>query len=121
MRGCIGTIVPTKENLAKEIIYNAISASSYDSRFTPIEPSELEFLEINVDVLSKPENIDSELELDVKRYGVIVTKGNRRGVLLPDIDGIDTVDQQVSIAKQKAGIMPNEDVSLQRFKVTRHT
>lgn len=121
LRGCTGTIVPTKENLAKEIIHNAISASSCDSRFTPIEPSEIKFLEINVDVLSEPENIDSELELDVKRYGVIVTKDNRRGVLLPDIDGIDTVDQQVSIAKQKAGIDPDEKVTLQRFEVIRHT
>lgn len=121
LRGCIGTIAPTQGSLAEEIIHNAISAATRDSRFDPISPDELPYLEINVDVLGETESIDSEKELDVKRYGVIVTKGNRRGLLLPDLDGINTVEQQLSIARQKAGIGPNEEVSLQRFEVVRHT
>ena len=120
LRGCIGTISPTQKSLAEEIIHNAISASCRDSRFDPIEPNELALLKVNVDVLGKPEGIASAAELDVKRYGVIVTNGNRRGLLLPDIEGVDTVEQQITIAKQKAGIGPSENVTLQRFEVVRH-
>ena len=121
LRGCIGTIAPVRANLAEEIIRNAVSAAVNDPRFDPIQPEELNWLEISVDVLSEPEDIRSEDELDVKRYGVIVTRGQRRGLLLPDLDGVDTVRQQVSIARQKAGIGPDEKVSLQRFEVVRHT
>ena len=121
LRGCIGTIAPTRDTLAEEIIRNAISASSRDPRFEPIRPDELALLELSVDVLGAPEDIASEAELDVKRYGVIVTRGARRGLLLPDLDGVDTVEQQVAIARQKAGIGPEEKVSLQRFEVVRHT
>ncbi len=120
LRGCIGTIAPVRSSLAEEIIHNAISASSEDPRFAPIRPEELQWLEINVDVLGEPEDIASEDELDVKRYGVIVAKGHRRGLLLPDLDGVDSVQQQVAIAKQKAGIGKNEEASLQRFRVVRH-
>ncbi|MBR6444695.1 MAG: AmmeMemoRadiSam system protein A, partial [Firmicutes bacterium] len=119
-RGCIGTILPTQDSVAEEIIENAVSASTRDPRFDPIRPDELKFLEINVDVLSEPEPIESKDMLDVKRYGVIVTSGGRRGLLLPDLDGVDTVDQQISIAKRKAGIGEDEPVSLQRFEVIRH-
>ena len=121
LRGCIGTIAPTQKSLAEEIIQNAVSASSRDPRFEPIRPDELPWLEIHVDVLGEPEDIASEAELDVKRYGVIVTKGSRRGLLLPDLDGVDTVREQVAIARQKAGIGPEEAVSLQRFEVVRHS
>jgi len=120
LRGCIGTISPTRSNLAEEIIFNAISASTRDPRFRPISKEELPFLEINVDVLGEPEDIDSEDDLDAKRYGVIVTNGLRRGLLLPDLDGVETVQQQIAIAKQKAGIASYEKVSLQRFEVVRH-
>ena len=120
LRGCIGTISPARSNLAEEIIFNAISASTRDPRFPPIRKEELPFLEINVDVLGEPEDIESEDDLDVKRYGVIVRNGLRRGLLLPDLDGVDTVQQQVAIAKQKAGIASFEKVSLQRFEVVRH-
>ena len=120
LRGCIGTISPARSNLAEEIIFNAISASTRDPRFPPIRKEELPFLEINVDVLGEPEDIESEDDLDVKRYGVIVTNGLRRGLLLPDLDGVDTIQQQVAIAKQKAGIASYEKVSLQRFEVVRH-
>ena len=120
LRGCIGTIEATRDNVAEEIINNAISASTEDPRFSAITEDELKWLEINVDVLGEPEYIHSMDQLDVKRYGVIVSKGYRRGLLLPDLDGVDTPEQQVAIAKQKAGIRPDEDVKLQRFEVIRH-
>ncbi len=121
LRGCIGTIAPTRDSLAEEIIHNTVSAAVRDPRFDPIAPEELKWLEIHVDVLGEPEEIASEEELDVKKYGVIVTRGHRRGLLLPDLEGVDTVAQQVAIARQKAGIAPGEKVSLQRFRVVRHT
>ena len=120
LRGCIGTIMATRENVAKEIISNAVSASTRDPRFEPVRPDELPFLEINVDVLGEPEDISSKDELDVKRYGVIVTSGFKRGLLLPDLEGVDTVDYQIAIAKRKAGIWEGEKYSLQRFEVVRH-
>ncbi len=120
LRGCIGTILPTTSCVAEEIIQNAISASTRDSRFNPISPEEILDLEINVDVLSKPEPIDSPDELDVKKYGVIVSSGHKRGLLLPDLDGVDSVAQQISIARQKGGIAENEPISLERFEVIRH-
>ena len=121
LRGCIGTIGPTRDSLAEEIINNAISASTEDPRFPAITENELKLLEINVDVLGEPEYIHSMDQLDVKRYGVIVTKGYRRGLLLPDLEGVDTPEEQVSIAKRKAGIRDDEDVKLERFEVIRHT
>ena len=120
LRGCIGTIYPTTENVALEIIRNAISASTQDPRFDPITADELKWLEINVDVLGEPERIASMDELDVKRYGVIVSYGQKRGLLLPDLDGVDTPEQQVSIAMQKGGIREDEPYSLERFEVVRH-
>ena len=120
LRGCIGTIAPVTESLAQEIIDNAVSAATRDPRFNPITPDELEWLEISVDVLGEPEEISSRDELDVKRYGVIVTSGSRRGLLLPDLDGVDTVDQQVDIAMRKGGISPRDKYRLERFKVIRH-
>ncbi len=120
LRGCIGTILPTTESVAQEIINNAISASTNDPRFDPIEPHELKWLDINVDILGDPEDISSPDELDVKRYGVIVTSGFKRGLLLPDLDGVDTVEDQIDIARRKAGIGPHEKIKLQRFEVVRH-
>ena len=120
LRGCIGTILSTKQNIAQEIIHNAVSAVSEDPRFEPVEEDELKYLDINVDILSEPEKIKSEAELDVKKYGVIVQSGYRRGLLLPDLDGVDTVEQQVSIARRKGGIAPGEKVDLFRFEVVRH-
>ena len=120
LRGCIGTIGPVQDSIAEEIISNAISAVSRDPRFDPVEPDELPYLDINVDVLSKPEPVDDPSKLDVRRYGVIVTCGARRGLLLPDLEGIDTVEEQISIAMQKGGISPLDDYSLQRFEVIRY-
>jgi AMMECR1 domain-containing protein len=104
----------------QEIIDNAISASTRDPRFPAIKADELPWLEISVDVLGEPENIASEDQLDVKRYGVIVSCGNRRGLLLPDLDGVDTPEQQVDIAMKKGGIRRSEKYRLQRFEVIRH-
>ena len=121
LRGCIGTIQAVKRNIAEEIVENGISAATKDPRFSPVRPEELEALEISVDVLGKPEMIRSKEELDVKRYGVIVTKGFRRGLLLPNLDGVDTVEQQLSIALRKAGLSEREkDVEMERFEVVRH-
>lgn len=120
LRGCIGTIQAVQECVAEEIIQNAVSACSRDPRFSPVEEKELERLTISVDVLGEAEVIRSPEELDVKKYGVIVTKGTRRGLLLPNLDGVDQVEQQIAIAKQKAGIREEEDVELERFQVVRH-
>ena len=120
LRGCIGTIMATEESIAAEIIQNAVSACSRDPRFSPVTADELSTLEISVDVLGKLEPIDSPDELDVKRYGVVVSHGRKRGLLLPNLDGVDTVEQQIDIARQKAGIGRNEKYTLQRFEVVRH-
>jgi len=120
LRGCIGTISPSRENIAEEIRSNAVSACSRDPRFQPVRPAELDRLEYSVDVLEEPEEIDGPEQLDVKEYGVIVSSGHRRGLLLPNLEGVDTVEDQIRIARQKAGIAPTERADLQRFKVTRH-
>ena len=120
LRGCIGTIEPTRDCLAEEIIRNAISAAVHDYRFSPIRPEELKWLEINVDVLGEAEDIESEEQLDVKRYGVIVSCGSRRGLLLPDLEGVDTVADQIDIAMRKGGITPDDNYRLQRFEVVRY-
>lgn len=121
LRGCIGTIAPTTASIAEEIIRNAVRAAVADPRFPEVTPDELPFITINVDVLGEIEDISSPDELDIKRYGVIVRNGFRTGLLLPDLDGITSVDQQIRIAKLKAGIAPSESVELQRFEVVRHT
>ena len=121
LRGCIGTTGPTTENVAWEIVQNAVSACSRDPRFAPVRVDELNSLEYSVDVLGEPEAISSPAELDVKRYGVIVSCGGRRGLLLPDLDGVDTVEQQIDIARQKGGISSREKYTLERFEVVRHT
>lgn len=120
LRGCIGTTSATKKNVAEEIIANAIEAATQDPRFAPIEAKELPYLDISVDVLSPYETIASVEDLDVKKYGVIVENGARRGLLLPNLDGVDTVEEQLSIAKRKAGIAPEERVTIYRFEVVRH-
>lgn len=120
LRGCIGTIGPCHATLADEVVANAIEASTRDPRFPEVEPEELSHLELKVDVLHEPEDATFE-DLDPKRYGVIVTAGARRGLLLPDLDGVDDASTQVAIAMRKAGIAPGEAVSLQRFKVDRYT
>jgi AmmeMemoRadiSam system protein A len=123
LRGCIGTIEPTQANVALEVIKNAISAATQDPRFPPIVPEELADLDIKVDVLGEPEPVDGLEELDPRRYGVIVKSARdwRRGLLLPDLEGVDTVEYQVDIARRKAGIRPDEPIELYRFEVVRYT
>lgn len=120
LRGCIGTISPATKNIAHEIIQNAVSAGLSDTRFAPVSASELPHLTYKVDILNAAESISDSSALDVKRYGVIVSCGHRRGLLLPNLDGIDTVEHQIEIARQKAGISENEPIKLERFEVIRY-
>ena len=120
LRGCIGTFEPTKANIAEETITNAISSATRDPRFPPVTPQELGELEYSVDVLSPPEPVESRDQLDPRRYGVIVERGWQRGLLLPDLEGVDSVEQQVEICRLKAGIAPDEAVKLYRFEVRRY-
>lgn len=119
LRGCIGTIYPTTENVAMEIIRNAVEAGIRDPRFYPVTLDEIEGLEVSVDELMEPEPATVE-ELDPKVYGIIVTSGIKRGLLLPDLKGVDTVEYQLSIALQKAGIKRDEKYTIERFTVVRH-
>lgn len=120
LRGCIGTIVPTKRTLAEEIAANAVSAGLHDPRFPPVSARELKDLTYSVDVLSEPEKVEDPSMLDPQRYGVIVRRGRRSGLLLPALEGITTVEQQLEIAREKAGILPDEDVEIYRFEVKRY-
>ena len=120
LRGCIGTIAPATGNVALEIIQNAVSAGLHDNRFEPVEAAELPLLIYKVDVLSPPEAIAGPEELDVKRYGVIASSGRKRGLLLPNLEGIGTAEEQIAIARQKGGIPAGTPVQLERFEVVRH-
>lgn len=119
LRGCIGTIQPTQPTLADEIIHNAIQAATADPRFPPVGAGELRDLELSVDVLQPPEPAALE-DLDPRAWGVIVSADWRRGLLLPDLEGVDTVADQIAIARQKAGIRPDESIHLERFRVDRY-
>jgi len=120
LRGCIGTFQPVRENLVEEIAANAVSAAVRDPRFPPVSKVELPELELSVDILGPIEKIETEEELDPEEYGIMVRKGSRTGLLLPDLEGVDTAEQQVDIACRKAGIAPGEKPELYRFKVTRY-
>ncbi|MEA4870077.1 MAG: AmmeMemoRadiSam system protein A [Christensenella sp.] len=121
LRGCIGTTAETKGCIAEEILNNAISACSEDPRFPPVSAGELARMVYSVDVLGATERIESAEQLDVKRYGVIVISGFRKGLLLPNLEGVDTVEDQIQIAKRKAGIPVEERCRMERFEVVRHT
>ena len=120
LRGCVGTFSPTKENIAEEIIANAVSASTQDPRFSPVRADEIDDLDISVDILSPYEKIDNISCLDPKKYGVIVKSGWKKGLLLPDLEGVDTPEQQISICKRKGGIDEGEEIELFRFEVKRY-
>ena len=119
LRGCIGTFEPTKDNVAEEIIANAISSSTRDPRFPPVAASELDDLEYSVDILTKPEPVTDINQLDPLTYGVIVESGWKRGLLLPALEGVDSVEEQIAICRLKAGISASEPVKLYRFQVRR--
>jgi AmmeMemoRadiSam system protein A len=119
LRGCIGTFEPTKDNVAKEIIANAISSSTGDPRFPAVTVSEFDDLEYSVDILTEPEPVTDISQLDPEKYGVIVESGWRRGLLLPALEGVDSVEEQIAICRLKAGISASEPVKLYRFQVRR--
>lgn len=121
LRGCIGTIEPLTDCVAEEVVRNAVAAATQDPRFPAVMEAELSRLEYSVDVLTEPVEVKDVKELDPKRYGVIVSKGRCRGLLLPDLEGVDTVERQLSIAMAKAGIWKDEDcVKVEKFEVTRY-
>lgn len=120
LRGCIGTIESTKENLALEIRDNAISAAVRDPRFFPVKKEELSNLVVSVDILSVPQEVEDKSFLDPKKFGIIVESGYKRGLLLPDLEGVETVDYQIEIASRKAGISKGEKITLYSFTVDRY-
>jgi len=120
LRGCIGTFEPCADTIAEEVIRNAIAAATQDPRFQAVEEDELPELEYSVDVLSPPEKIGGKEDLDPKKYGIIVVQGGRRGLLLPDLEGVDTVEEQLRITKMKAGIWTDDALEIFRFTVTRY-
>jgi AmmeMemoRadiSam system protein A len=120
LRGCIGTIIPARPSLDMEIIENAVSSSTRDPRFPPMRGGELAGVKFSVDVLSEPERVTDRSALDAKRWGVIVSKGFSRGVLLPDLEGVDTVSEQLEIACRKAGLRGTDGIAIERFSVERY-
>jgi hypothetical protein len=119
LRGCIGTFEPTKDNVAEEIVANAINSATMDPRFPPVDASELDELEYSVDILTKPEPVADVSQLDHQKYGIIVESGLRKGLLLPDLEGVDSVEEQIAICRLKAGISAGEPIKLYRFEVRR--
>jgi AmmeMemoRadiSam system protein A len=119
LRGCIGTFEPTKDNVAEEIIASAINSSTGDPRFPPVTASELDDLEYSVDILTKPEPVTDISQLDHEKYGVIVECDWKKGLLLPALEGVDSVEEQIAICRLKAGISTGEPVKLYRFQVRR--
>jgi len=122
LRGCIGTFTPQQPTIAHEIIANAISSAVRDPRFEIVHQGELASIVISVDILTAPERVSSIDELDPRRYGVIVSKGWQKGLLLPDLAGVDTIEEQLNIARNKAGLanVPLKKLTIERFTVTRY-
>ncbi|MDP6783756.1 MAG: AmmeMemoRadiSam system protein A, partial [Dehalococcoidia bacterium] len=120
LRGCIGTYDPARENVALETIANAVSAATQDPRFYPVSVEELPYLCYSVDVLTRPQKVTDRDTLDPKRYGIIVEHKGKRGLLLPDLEGIDTVEEQILICSHKAGISPQDPVDIYCFEVQRY-
>ncbi|MBI5640656.1 MAG: AmmeMemoRadiSam system protein A [Nitrospirae bacterium] len=121
LRGCIGTFSPCTGNIAAETIRNAIAAATEDPRFMPVTEDELPDIVYSVDVLSPPEKIKDMSELDPGKYGVILVSGCKKGLLLPDLDGVDTVEEQLRITRMKACILPDEKTEILRFTVKRYS
>jgi AmmeMemoRadiSam system protein A len=119
LRGCIGTVLPTRATLEEEVAENALSAALRDPRFSPLRAEELEWVRLSIDLLTPPEPVRAPDELDAARYGVLLRAGSRLGVLLPDIPGVHTPEQQIEICLEKAGIGPRDGYRLERFQVER--
>ena len=128
LRACIGTYLPTQPNVAQEVIHTAVAAASEDYRFGPIDKEELPRLSYAVYILDEPEPIKDHKELDPKKFGIIVKTASdnkafarKSGLLLPSLPGIDTAEQQIDIACQKAGIDPNqEEIVIYRFTAEKY-
>lgn len=123
LRGCIGTFLPVCSNLAQEIIRNSIAAGTQDYRFSPVQREELDLLSFTVSLLSTPEKVDSLDDFDTRKYGMIMESPltKRRGLLLPNLPGVNTPDQQIEICRQKGGIGPDtEEITLYRFTVIKY-
>ncbi len=120
LRGCIGTLVPTRLDRAREIIACAVAAATRDPRFPPVGLEDLPALCYEVDLLEPLEPVRGPEELDPRRYGLVVEAGGRRGVLLPDLEGVENVAQQIAIARRKAGLPPGMPADLYRFQVRRY-
>lgn len=120
LRGCIGTIEPVEDDLAREIIRNAVHAATEDPRFLPVTSDELPNLTFSIDVLTPLEKVNSVFELDCKKYGVLLKGKNRQGVLLPDLEAVNTVEDQITICRKKAGLKENDPVEMFRFRVERY-
>lgn len=120
LRGCIGTIEPEKFDLSDEIVSNAIAAGTRDPRFPPVTRTELDRLHLEVSVLGEPEPVNDRSQLDPRRYGLILASGSKRGLLLPDLEGVDTIDRQMDIVRRKARIGPDEPVKMWRFEVEKY-
>jgi len=122
LRGCIGTILATRDSVIEEVMHNAISSATRDPRFSPVEAHELDSLKYSVDILHPPERVKSLDELDPKVYGIIVSaESGRQALLLPDLEGLDTIEKQVAACMRKAGILLEEKISVQKFKVDRYS
>jgi AmmeMemoRadiSam system protein A len=119
LRGCIGTLRPSRPSVEEEVVANSIAAATRDPRFAPVRREELGGLRISIDLLSAAEPVPSPDWLDPVRYGVIVRAGGRCGVLLPDLPGVASAEEQLAICREKAGIRPQDPVSLERFTVQR--
>lgn len=119
LRGCIGTISPATNSIFEEILRNSIQSGIYDPRFSPVEIDELKNIHFSVDILDYPEP-STVRDLDPKQYGIILTSGHKKGLLLPNLEGVDTIEEQINITKQKAGITHDEDFLIEKFKVTRY-
>ncbi|MFW5961888.1 MAG: AmmeMemoRadiSam system protein A [bacterium] len=119
LRGCMGTFRPVQKNAAYEIISNAMTAAENDPRFPEVQKEELNEIKISVDILSEPEQVIDKSELDPKKFGILVKGGHQTGLLLPDLDGINTAEKQLDIAKKKAGLREDAEVEIYRFKVSR--
>jgi MEMO1 family protein len=119
LRGCIGTVLPARPTLEEEVAENALAAATRDPRFDPLRAAELPFVRLSLDLLTVPTPVRDVTELDARRYGVLLRRGNRLGVLLPDIPGVSTPRQQIEICLEKAGLSPTADYGLERFEVER--
>jgi AmmeMemoRadiSam system protein A len=120
LRGCIGTFEATQDNVAEEIVHNAISSATQDPRFHRVAKNELDDLDYNVDILTPPKPVKDKTQLDARKYGIIIQSGYRRGLLLPDLEGVDTVEQQIEICRLKAGISPEGPIDIYSFEVRRY-